>query len=216
MKRKIEFFSDEYKRSSKFTELSESNTKCDEKLFSTNSFCTFNKDQKKCMCKFQKDEVKYLFDSLSSCCNRKCSSLSEDECVSDYGYGEMPYYCNIGGKCIEYKGIIISSHISSNNCGTDPLNNQLVFPFASLEECQKSVDPCDKYNNPNNTFRVNREGCLKDVNCGYCTNENSSDGKCISGTATGPNDLQTYFYCDPNQKGGKNSYQYGNHATYLL
>jgi hypothetical protein len=62
----------------------------------------------------------------------------------------------------------------------------------------------------------NKEQCLKDVNCGYCTNSNGV-GKCISGNASKPMDLRKYYYCVPNQKNTNNfSYEYGNHMEFLM
>ena len=110
---------------------------------------------------------------------------------------------------------MISSQISANNCGMDPLNNQILLPFATKEECLRTIDVCDKYNIPRRSKNINREECLQDVNCGYCTNE-SGGGKCISGNASKPNDIEKYYYCKPNAKNNQNKYEYGNHSAYLL
>lgn len=184
-------------------------------FFSKNSFCELDIDKNKCVCKYQKDSIKYNFDSPNICCDRNCMKLSPDECVKRNSFTEIPYYCNIGGKCLEYKGTIVNSHISVNNCGNDPLNNQLLLPYASYEECMSSADPCNKYNVPTESIHINRANCLNDFNCGFCTNEYGG-GKCISGNATGPNDLQKYFFCTPYQTNNINNYEYGDHAAYLL
>jgi hypothetical protein len=184
--------------------------------FLTNSFCQYNTNDEKCECIYQKDEIKLGFYSSPGCCdNRVCSKLSKEECLKQTKRDEIPYYCNIGGKCIKNTGTILSRYISANNCGTDVLNNQILLPYASLEECEKRMDVCEKYNDPSKGRLENKENCLKDVNCGYCTNSQGL-GKCISGNATSPSNLEKYYYCDANKKSGKNLYEYGNHAAYLL
>ena len=188
--------------------------KCN-KFFTPNSYCQLNIDNNKCSCKFQKDDIKYTFTSPEPCCERDCQKRTPEECVKRNDFSKMPYYCNIGGKCVQYEGTIISSHIAANNCGTDMLNNQLLLPYADKEECLRTIDICDKYNIPDRSARVNRDECLKDVNCGYCSNEENK-GKCISGTISGPQNLQKYFFCTPYQKDGQNNYEYGNHVAYLL
>lgn len=178
-------------------------------FFKNNSFCSLNKDEDKCNCLYQKDSIKYQFNSPEGCCKTNCSKLPLDKCNNkinkDYGVKNIPYYCNIGGKCIKYNGTISNAHISANNCGIDPLNNQLLLPYNTLEECNRSIDVCDKYNNKNKSVKQNKEDCLKNQNCGYCTDDTGS-GKCISGTATGPNDLLKYYYCDSNVKTDANKY----------
>ena len=184
-------------------------------FFSKNSFCTLNIDKNKCYCNFQKDDIKYTFQSPEDCCQRVCEELSPDQCVDRNNFTEIPYYCNIAGTCKKYEGTVVNSHISANNCGLDPLNNQLLLPYSSLSECEANIDPCDKYNNPMESDHVNKENCLKDVNCGYCTNDRGG-GKCISGNASEPNDLQKYYYCNRNATTDANKYFYGDHVAYLL
>ena len=185
------------------------------KEFLTNSFCQYNQDDEKCECIYQKDDIKMGFFSSPGCCDRVCSKLSKEQCLKQTKKDEIPYYCNIGGKCIKSTGTVLSRYISANNCGTDILNNQILLPYASLEECNKSIDICEKYNDDTKGRLENKENCLKDVNCGYCTNSQGL-GKCISGNATTPSDLNKYYYCDANKKSGKNLYEYGNHVAYLL
>jgi len=185
------------------------------KEFSTNSFCQYNMDNNKCECIYQKDDIKMGFSSPPGCCNRICSRLSKEECLKQSKIDEIPYYCNIAGNCIKQMGTLLSNKISANNCGTDILNNQLLLPYATLDECLKGSDICTKYNDPSKGKLENKENCLKDVNCGYCTNS-EGDGKCIEGNATEPNDLEKYYYCSANKKSGKNLYEYGNHVAYLL
>jgi hypothetical protein len=187
--------------------------KCDK--FFKDSFCQLDVDENKCKCKLQKDNVKYTFNSPENCCSRDCKKLKPEECVSTNNFNKKPYYCNIAGKCIEYNGTIISSHISANNCGNDPLSNQILLPYSTIEECSKSMDQCDLYNVPSRSNAKNKEECLKNVNCGFCSNE-SGNGKCISGTPAGAIDLMKYYYCTPEQTNGKNKYEYGNHVAYII
>lgn len=184
-------------------------------FYNKNSFCQLNVDKNKCTCKFQKDNSKYSFDAPETCCDNRCINIPLEECLENNDFSKVNYYCNIGGKCKEYKGTIIDSHISANNCGNDPLTNQLLLPYKSYEECSKTLDICDKYNIPNHSDNINKDECLKNVNCGYCTNE-YGNGKCISGNATGPSDLIKYFYCSQNSKNDNSTYTYGDHVAYLL
>jgi hypothetical protein len=183
--------------------------------FCKNSFCQIDLNDNRCKCRFQKDDNKYSFDSPETCCDRNCIDLPLDECLENNPFTEVSYYCNVGGSCKKYTGTIVNSHISANNCGNDPLTNQLLLPYNTYEECSKSTDICEKYNVSSNTQNVNKDNCLKDVNCGYCTNE-CGEGKCISGNATGPSDLTKYYYCNANTKNNNNTYSYGNHVAYLL
>ena len=187
--------------------------KCND-FFNKNSYCEYDVENEKCRCKFQKDDVKYIFDSIDECCDN-CSKLSKENCVNNKNYEKIPYYCNIGGECKEYNGTIINSHIAANNCGTDPLNNQILLPYESLNECLKTINPCDKYNISSRSKSSNIYECIKDVSCGFCTND-SGEGKCISGTAEGPLDLQNFYFCNPNSKTIANKYIYGDHSEYLL
>lgn len=184
-------------------------------FFIDNSFCQWNNNDNKCECNYQKDDLRYSFNSPNSCCDRFCLSLPKDDCIKTTKYLEGKYYCNTGNECKEYKGIILNSKISANNCGNDPLNNQLILPYLTKEECEKSVDVCDKYNILNRPTGMNEAECIKDVNCGFCKN-NTGGGKCISGTPEGPNDLQKYYYCVPGSTNEIFSYKYGDHMEFLL
>ena len=175
-----------------------------------NSFCTLNINTNKCNCTFQKNDSRYIFNSLEKYCSRKCMELTPEECVDN---SNISYYCNIGGECKKFNGTINSSQISANSCGTAPLNNQLLLPYSSFEECNKSIDVCDKYNIPTRSIHINKQQCLKDVNCGFCNN-NLNQGSCISGTASGPNDLQKYYYCSNDYKSSDYKYVYGNHQLF--
>lgn len=188
--------------------------KCND-FYSKNSYCSWDIDKNKCGCKYQKDTVKYIFDSPNYCCKKDCSKFTEKDCVRTTKDTGIHYYCNYGGKCNKYNGTITSKKIAANYCGNDPLNNQIILPFESLDECNKSLDHCDKYNVPNRSININKYECLKDTKCGFCTN-NSNGGKCISGTASGPNDLQKYYFCNPESRGNANKYIYGDHSAYLL
>jgi len=161
-------------------------------------YCIINeKGNKEC-----KNQVNYLPIAFPIPCS------TQEECDNDIKNG-IHYWCSIRDKCYEKVGTEDASEISKNVCGTDILNNQILFPYASKEECIRTIDPCEKYNE-------NKDDCLKDVKCGYCTNKEINKGKCISGTASGPNDLEKYYFCTPNQKNSINNYEYGNHALYIL
>ena len=183
--------------------------------YAKNSFCQLDNSKTKCVCKFQKDDIKAAFNSPQINCDKICASIEAKDCLENNEFTEIPYYCNIAGKCIKYKGTVVSSHISANNCGTEQLTNQLLLPFSSLEECKKSLDPCNKYNDPKKSVHLNRTECLGNPSCGFCTNSNG-EGKCISGNATGPSDLNKYYYCNPYNGNKNNTYEYGNRAEYIL
>lgn len=192
----------------------EEETECNS-FFDKNSYCVLDVDENKCDCKYQKDNVKYIFESPENCCKRNCNKLSAENCVNRDRKTKIPYYCNIGGECKKYEGTIIDSHIAANNCGNDSLNNQILLPYSSKEECEKSVDYCDKYNKLNQSNSLRKSECIKDTNCGFCTND-SGGGKCISGTAEGPLDMQKYYYCNANTRDNINKYIYGDHSAALL
>ena len=185
------------------------------KEFLKDSFCQYNINEQKCECKFQKDDVKKSMFANPGCCDTLCSQYTREQCLQDSVDSQIDYYCPIAGKCQKGYGTIKSNHISANNCGTDILNNQIVLPFPTVEECNAQIDPCDKYNDPNTSHIDNKNNCLRDNQCGYCTNEYGK-GKCINGTAEGPLDLQKYFYCVPTNRNNVFSYDYGNHASYIL
>jgi hypothetical protein len=182
-------------------------------FYKDNSFCS--NDDNKCSCNFQKDNLRYLFDSPDTCCKKLCRKYSPEKCLNTTPFLTEKYYCRNGDKCNESKGTILNSRIASNSCGTDSLNNQLLLPYASYDECMKTMDVCDKYNVKDRSQNINKQECLKDVNCGYCSN-NTGGGKCISGTASGPNDMQQYFYCTPGSVSKTYSYTYGDHMIFLL
>lgn len=183
--------------------------------YAKNSFCQLDNSKTKCVCKFQKDDVKAAFNSPIVNCDKICSSIKPEDCLENNEFTEKPYFCNIAGKCVKYKGTVVSSHISANNCGTEQLTNQLLLPYASLEECNRTLDPCDIYNDPNNSIHLNRTNCLGNSNCGFCTNSNG-EGKCISGNPSGPSDLNKYYYCNPYNGSKNNTYEYGNRTAYIL
>jgi hypothetical protein len=184
-------------------------------FYDKNSFCQLDINTNKCICKFQKDENKYAFNSPEKCCNKYCSNINPEDCLTVDDTNKISYYCNIGGICKEYKGTIVNSHISANNCGNDPLTNQILLPYTTFDECTNSTNICDKYNDPLKSVHVNKKECLKNTNCGYCTNDSNS-GKCIEGNASKPLDLLKYYYCNPNTNLEINKYEYGNHSEYLL
>jgi hypothetical protein len=208
------------------------NAFCQFDIKNNKNMCKYQKDN----VKIAFDSPDFCCNNGLGCINNESSSknslfkldyLGNDENIIDYNNNlinndiekdnsdttskntETSYYCNIGGKCKQYNGTILNSHISTNNCGTDVLNNQLLLPYASYEECSKSMNPCDKYNNPEWSQAKIKTECLKNINCGICKNE-SGIGKCVEGTATEPLDLQRYFNCGPK------NYEYGNHTEYII
>ena len=179
-------------------------------FFKNNTFCTYNVDTNTCGCTFQKDGVNIPYQAPETCCNNECSTKTKETCNTPIESKEGSYYCNINGKCKEYKGTIMNSHISANSCGTDQLNNQLLLPFTSKEMCESSLSPCDMYNNRKLSTDEKKSECLKNTNCGFCTN-NFGFGKCIDGTAEGPIDLTKYQQCVVNPSSGNNfKYEYGD------
>jgi len=182
--------------------------------FPDNSFCQWDEDINQCSCKYQKDSVKYPFPSPVPCCDRLCKNLPREKCMAQSKLIKPTYYCNIGGVCLERTATVKDNQISANNCGTDSLNNQLLLPYMSLEECNQQIDPCDIHNRKEFTETQRKDSCLNDVRCGYCTNKQGV-GKCISGTPSGPLDLLKYYYCVPSRTDGTYEYQYGNHAEPL-
>ncbi len=183
--------------------------------FGENSFCQYDDQRGKCMCKYQHDEIKYAFDSPTDCCDKQCGLLNREQCLGSSDLKKPTYYCNIGGVCYPRTATILNNRISANNCGIDPLSNQLLLPFFTKEECERSSDVCDIHNNPKFSETQVKDSCLKDPRCGYCINE-FNNGKCISGTISGPNDLQKYYYCAPERANKTNfKYQYGDHAAAL-
>ncbi len=189
-------------------------SKCNN-LFKDNSFCQWDENLNKCSCKYQKDELKYAFPAEPDCCDRQCSFLPKEKCLLLSPNLKQPkYYCNIGGKCYERTATIKNNQISANNCGLDSLNNQLLLPYTSLEECEGRINVCDKYNDPKYSLSEKKSLCMSDNRCGFCTN-NTNDGKCIEGTASGPLDLQKYYYCDPSRTEGTYEYKYGDQAQAL-
>ena len=196
----------------KIYESFEEESKCPK--FFEKSFCQFNKDTNNCDCRYQKDDIKYSFNSPEDCCSRYCSRFNKDTCIKNHK-NNPSYYCNIGGECKEFKATVFNNQISANNCGTDPLNNQLLLPYSSKEDCMTVNNVCDKYNVSTRSMNMNESECLKNTNCGFCKN-NTGGGKCIEGTISGPLDLNKYYYCTPYQTSGSNEYKYGNHADYIL
>ena len=186
-------------------------------FFKGKTFCQLNKNNNKCECKYQKDGIN-PFGAPETCCDNKCSKIKPEDCHEPDPKLQSSYYCNVAGKCIEYTGTIKNDTISQNNCGLDPLNNQLLLPYITKEECLRDNNPCDKYNKLDESTTEKKNYCLKDTNCGFCTNS-YGEGKCIGGTASGPNDILKYFYCLPRQtntSSDNNKYEYGNRALYIL
>lgn len=175
------------------------------------SYCSLNKDNNKCECNTQVSSAYSLFKLYPTLCSKKCNELSHDECVKETN--APPYYCNVAGKCTKYNGVINDTNIMSNNCGRDLAGN-LMAPFINEEDCERLMDPCDKYNDLQLSNAERKSNCLKDVQCGYCTNS-VGEGKCINATPSGPIDLNKYYYCVPTANKITNSFEYGDHTLFL-
>lgn len=183
-------------------------------FFKNKTFCTFDINDNKCKCTFQKDGVNIPFQGPTNCCKEICHKKTKKTCNKSIENKQGNYYCNINGKCKEYKGTIMNSHIAANNCGNDPLNNQLLIPYTSKKNCENSLSPCDKYNKNNLSTDQKKAQCLKNVNCGFCTN-NYGFGKCIDGTSEGPINIVKYQQCVVNPTSGNDyKYEYGDFLFY--
>jgi hypothetical protein len=199
------------------------------------SFCAYDTQKESCVCARQKDDARLQFPNDPDCCDRTCSTLPKEKCMGNDmttplseslllpepnvpGKLNIKYYCNVAGKCKEYNAYIQDSVIMGNICGIDNVTNQYIMPFASKEECERSSDVCNKYNNKNLSAAEVEKGCLNDTNCGMCYNE-SGVGKCVSGSPAGPNDLDKYYFCKPSTRksNGSNAgiFKYGKEFTGL-
>lgn len=175
-------------------------------FYKNKSFCSFNKDKKKCECIYQKDSIGIGYSSPETACNNNCFGKNNSECNSKIN-NELFYYCKEGDKCIKYKGSNQNKYISTNNCGFDTLTNLIKLPYIDKETCEKSINTCNSYNNKTSNAQI-KEKCLKNTECGFCTNQFGT-GKCVEGTAEGPLDLN--LNCSPNNfKNNNNKYEYGN------
>ncbi len=180
-------------------------------------FCAYDTQKQKCGCAYQKDDARLQFPNDPNCCETQCNALPKEKCVANNDL-QVKYYCNRGGVCQEYNATIRDSVIMANICGIDNVTNQYIMPFASKEECQRSSDVCAKYNDDKLSKSEQMKGCLGDTNCGMCYNE-SGEGKCVSGSPMGPNDLSTYYFCKPSERKSDGSnrgiYKYGMEFTGL-
>lgn len=179
-------------------------------FYKNKSYCSFNKDKNVCSCTFQKDNLGIGFKAPEDACNNTCFNKNQEECDKN----EIEYYCKEENKCVKYKGTNQNKYITMNNCGTDKLTNLIKTPYIDKKSCEKNINSCDKYNKNNLSNSEIKEKCLKDTNCGFCTNQ-YGEGKCIEGTAEGPLDLNSN--CSPNNyKNNNNKYEYGNfNSTFI-
>ncbi len=161
-------------------------------------FCAYDVKEDKCKCASQKDDARLQFPNDPSCCDTLCSALPKEKCVSNNELPNLKYYCNVSGKCQEYNATMKDSVIMANVCGVDGTTNRYIMPFTSKEECIRLSDPCNKYNDDKLSAAIQENSCLDDKNCGWCVNE-SGNGKCVSGSPAGPNDLDTYYFCTPSE-----------------
>ena len=179
------------------------------------NFCNWDNNDKKCYCSYQPGLAYTNFPQIPTCCNESCSELSEDECQRDNIEGNIKYYCPINSECQEFMGYKTDTKISANTCGIDKLNYQTIYPFLSKRDCQLSINQCDLYNNSNLTASEQKEKCLQQTFCGWCTN-NLGVGKCIEGTASGPNDIYKYNFCKIGNSGSNNSYTHGSNLEFNI
>ncbi len=182
-----------------------------------NAFCAYDLNKDKCVCASQKDDARLQFPNNPDCCTTQCSALPKEKCVAPQDL-DIKYYCNVSGKCKEYNATMKDSVIMANICGIDNVTNQYIMPFSSKEECERSSDVCNKYNDKNLSAAIIEKNCLNDTNCGMCYNE-SGVGKCVSGSPAGPNDLDAYYFCKPSTRksNGSNNgiFKYGKIFTGL-
>lgn len=177
-------------------------------FFKNKSFCSYSIDSEKCKCTYQKDGINIPYFSPETACKNKCLNKNKNNCSNNIDRS-IDYYCKEGNTCKKYQGTIQNKYISTNNCGLDKLTNQIKLPYITKEECLKSINVCDKYNDKRLNNSQIKENCLKDTKCGYCEN-NFDGGKCVEGTAEGPLDLNNN--CSVNSK--INKYEYGNFLFY--
>lgn len=180
------------------------------KFFKNKSFCQYDVNKSRCECYFQKDSINKPFKAPETCCDNKCINLSKEDCNQNKKLFKLNYYCNISGKCKKFKGTSLNSRVSENNCGLSNLTDSLILPYENEEECESDNNECNKYNRIDESVAYNRSKCLKNSNCGYCTNEYNR-GLCIEGNSDGPLDKLKYGdFC----KVGKN-YDYTKKIEYF-
>ena len=160
--------------------------KCND-FYKDGSFCQYNIRLKKCGCYFQKDGINKAFKAPEDCCKNKCVDYDEKDCNFNDKLYRMNYFCNIAGKCLEYSGTSLNSRISENSCGLSRLSQNLVLPYQTKEQCEKDNNECKVHNDPYRSSTYNKKQCLKNPNCGFCTNE-FSEGICVEGNSDGPLD----------------------------
>ncbi len=193
----------------------------EEKECKGTSFCAYDLNKDKCVCASQKDDARLQFPNNPECCDIQCNALPKEKCVKPNELN-VKYYCNVAGQCKEYNATMKDSVIMANICGIDNVTNQYIMPFSSKEECERSSDVCNKYNDKNVSAAQIEKNCLNDTNCGMCYNE-SGIGKCVLGSPAGPNDLDKYYFCKPSERKSTGSntreaggiFKYGNIFTGL-
>ncbi len=188
------------------TERFEKNNNC-----KGNAFCAYDLNKDKCVCASQKDDARLQFPNNPDCCESQCNTLPKEKCVKPNDLN-IKYYCNVSGKCQEYNATIKDSVIMANICGIDKTTNQYIMPFSSKEDCERLSDVCNKYNDKELSNSQIEKNCLNNTNCGMCYNE-TGVGKCVSGSPAGPNDLNTYYFCKPNER-KSNTHQVGGIYKY--
>ena len=176
----------------------------------TTDFCAWNVNNKTCYCTYQPGLTRTNFPQNPSCCDKSCAELSEEDCnlMPNPQYNNINYYCPIDGQCQKFIGKTSNDMISTNTCGYDKLNYQTIYPFLTKADCEQFLDPCGVNNNDKYSISEQRESCLNNEFCGWCTNDQGI-GQCISGTATGPVNIYKYNFCQANT----NSYVHKGPST---
>lgn len=115
--------------------------------------------------------------------------------IEFYENKSKPYtrYSSVNGKCIK------TTKYLGNNILDIPITG-----YQTKAECLANNDICQQYSNDKNK-------CIKQTNCGYCTND-KNQGMCLSGTPSGPINLK--YKCQ--QSGHKsNDFTMGHPDEYI-
>ena len=133
----------------------------------------------------------------------KIPTLKPDEVESFSDFIANPpypshYYCYSGCKkaCIKRKYNPLEPQ--KNTCGENGFSQAPLDVFLSEEECLNKSMPCG---------RLDRDQCLSNSKCGYCTN-NSGQGFCFESTTEGP--LDPTVPCVPDRVSATNGFFKGH------
>lgn len=109
-------------------------------------------------------------------------------------YDNISMYSSVNGKCIK-----TDKYLGNNILGI-PIKG-----YQSIDECNANNDKCQQYSNDKNT-------CLKQTTCGYCSND-KNQGMCLSSTPSGPIDLD--YKCRPQLGSMSNNFTMGQPDEYI-